>query len=70
MITAVIREILNARIFERQPPFIGRASIDECEGATLRTQLHQHAGPSQGNIFRNIESLTGALFPPSMGIVR
>jgi hypothetical protein len=62
MITAAVREIWNARILERRPPFIGRASIIECEGTLQRTQLRQHAGSLQGDLFRNIASVTTALF--------
>jgi len=49
-------------IFERRPPFIGRASIIESEGTLPRTQLRRHADSLQGNHFRNIASVTTALF--------
>ena len=62
MVTAALREMLNARMFERRPPFIGRASIIEYEGTLKRSQLRLHADFLQGGLFRNIASVTTALF--------
>jgi hypothetical protein len=62
MVTAALREMLNALMFERRPPFIGRASITEYEGTLKRTQLRQHADFLQDDCFRNIASVTTALF--------
>jgi hypothetical protein len=62
MRTSAVREIWNTRKFERRPTLIGRTSIIECDGTFKRTQLHQQAGSLQGNLFRNIASVTTALF--------
>jgi hypothetical protein len=62
MATATSREILNARMFGQQQPFMGRASIIEFEGTLQRTQLGQHADSLQGDHFRNIASVTTDLF--------
>jgi len=62
MVIAALREMLNARVFERQPRFIGRASIIECDGTLQTSQLRQHADSSHGDLFRSIASVTAALF--------
>jgi hypothetical protein len=62
MVTAALQEMLNAGIFERQPPLIGRTLIIECEGTLQRTQLRQHADSSQGDLLRSIVNVTAALF--------
>ena len=62
MVTATLREILNARKFEGQPPLIDRASIIECDEALLRAQLRQHADSLQGDLFKNIASAATDLF--------
>jgi len=58
MVTAALREILNSRIFERQPSLIGRASIIESDDALQRAQLSQHADTLQGDLLKNIASVT------------
>jgi len=42
----------------------------ECEYALPRTQLRQHANSLLGDIFRNIASVTAALFLQFVKIVR
>jgi hypothetical protein len=61
MVTTPLREKLNARIFEKQPPFIRRATIVECEGKLQRTQQYQHRDSLHGDISRYIASVTAAL---------
>jgi hypothetical protein len=67
MATAPSQEMLNTRLFERRPPFIGRASIIECESTLQRTQLRQHGDSSQNDLFRNIATVTTALFQAICG---
>jgi hypothetical protein len=62
MVTAGLREILNAQIFKRQPPFIGRTSMVKCEGTLQRTQPRRHADSLQDDRFRSIARVTAALF--------
>lgn len=61
MVIATSREMLNARIFERRLPFIGRTSIIERDDTLQGTQLRQHADSLKGNLFRNIASVMTAL---------
>lgn len=62
MIAATSREMLNARIVERRPYYISRASMIDSEGNLQRTQLHRRADSLHGEFFRNIASVTTALF--------
>ena len=62
MKAAALREIVDARTFERQPSFIVRASIIECEGALQRTQPRHDGDHLQCDLFRSIASATGTAF--------
>jgi hypothetical protein len=62
MKAAALREIVDARTFERQPSFIVRASIIECEGALQRTQPRHDGDHLQCDLFRSIASATGTTF--------
>jgi hypothetical protein len=62
MVTTALREMMNARIFERHPPFMGRTLTIECEGTLQRTQLRQHADSLQGDLLRSVTIVMAALF--------
>ena len=67
MVIATSGEILNALIFERRLPFIGRASIIERDDTLQGTQLRQYADFLKGDLFSNIASVTTALLLAIVG---